>query len=224
MADDMVGQDGSGTDGAPVGVSPKGEPLFPEDTGTCPLVVRHAITALVKKRYIFAETDRVAWDGLMSAPELVRSRLADMLLGLRVDDVAGIAYSYQVQLEGGTVPNKVKSISYFNNLQSLLMTQLVTKYFSATAAGETLVWVEGDELREAMERMFEDMPDVALADSHMEQAIGAMVRNGYLCEVVDGRYQVMPIVGVVYGIDEIKGVLSRYGIADGDDAQADVRQ
>ena len=58
----------------------------------------------------------------------------------------------------------------------------------------------------------------------MEQAIGAMVRNGYLREVVDGRYQVMPIVGVVYGIDEIKGVLSRYGIADGDDAQADVRQ
>ena len=51
-----------------------------------------------------------------------------------------------------------------------------------------------------------------------------MVRNGYLREVVDGRYQVMPIVGVVYGIDEIKGVLSRYGIADGDDAQADVRQ
>jgi len=37
----------------------------------------------------------------------------------------------------------------------------------------------------------------------MEQAIGAMVRNGYLREVVDGRYQVMPIVGVVYGIDEM---------------------
>ena len=200
-------------DGKSDGASPdeeRREELFPEDTGTCPLPVRHAIAALVKRRYISADEDRTAWEGLMSDPELVRSRLSDVLLVLKLDTVAGVALAQQVELEDDTVPYKIKSVNYFNNVQSLLMTQLVTKYFSATAAGETLVWIEYDEMREYLGRLFEDAPDIAFTEQSIRQAVGAMVRNHYLREVAEDRYQVMPVVGVVYTIDEIKAVLQRY--------------
>lgn len=190
------------------------EELFPEDTGTCPLEVRHAIAALIKRRYISADEDKTAWEGLMSDPDLVRSRLADALLLLKLDKRAGIALAQQVELEDDTVPYKIKSINYFNNVQSLLMCQLVTKYFATTAAGQNLVWIEEEEMRETMARLFEDAPDLAASDAAMKGAIGAMVRNGYLKEYVDGRYQIMPIVGVVYTLDEIRSVLARYATMD----------
>ena len=209
-------------DGAPTQTSEGKvrEELFPEDTGTCPMDVRHAIAALIKRRYISAEEDKTAWEGLMSDPELVRSRLADALLLLKLDRVAGIALAQQVELDDDTVPYKIKSITYFNNVQSLLMTQLVTKYFAATASGESLVWVEEEELRETMARLFEDAPDVALSEQSMKQAIGAMERNHYLRKVAEDRYQIMPVVGLVYTLDEIKAILQRYGV-DPDERTSD---
>ncbi|MDO4807088.1 MAG: DUF4194 domain-containing protein [Coriobacteriales bacterium] len=188
--------------------------LFPEDTGTCPLGVRHAIAALIKRRYISAEDDKTAWEGLMSDPDLVRSRLADALLLLKLNKRAGIALAQQVEFEDDTVPYKIKSINYFNNVQSLLMCQLVTKYFATTAAGQNLVWIEEEEMRETMMRLFEDAPDVAASETAMKGAIGAMVRNGYLRDLTDGRYQILPVVGVVYTLDEIRSVLARYGSSD----------
>lgn len=185
--------------------------LFPEDTGTCPLGVRHAIAALIKRRYISAEDDKTAWEGLMSDPDLVRSRLADALLLLKLDKRAGIALAQQVEFEDDTVPYKIKSINYFNNVQSLLMCQLVTKYFATTAAGQNLVWIEEEEMRETMMRLFEDAPDIAASEAAIKGAIGAMVRNGYLRDLSDGQYQILPVVGVVYTLDEIRSVLTRYG-------------
>ena len=186
------------------------EELFPEDTGTCPLAARHAIAALVKRRYISADEDRVAWDGLVAHEDMVRSRLCDMLLSLKVDVNAGIALAQQVELENDTVPYKIKSVNYFTNVQSLLITQLVTKYFAATSAGESVVWIETEEMLEYLRRLFEDAPDVAFTELTMNQAIGAMTRNGYLKEVGEGRYRIMPIIGVVYTLDEIKSVIERY--------------
>jgi hypothetical protein len=194
-------------------VTPHDE-LFPEDTGTCPLPVRHAIAALIKRRYISAEEDKVAWDGLMSDPDLVRSRLADCLLTLKLSRSAGIALAQQVELEDNTVPYKIKSITYFNNVQSLLITQLVTKYFADTAAGESVVWIEREEMVETMMRLFEDASDVAYSDQLMKQAVSAMERNHYLRAVGDDRYQIMPIVGVVYTLDEIRALLARYGVGE----------
>lgn len=188
--------------------------LFPEDTGTCPLGVRHAIAALIKRRYISAEDDKTAWEGLMSDPDLVRSRLADALLLLKLDRRVGIAFAQQVEFEDDTVPYKIKSINYFNNVQSLLMCQLVTKYFATTAAGQNLVWIEEEEMRETMMRLFEDAPDIAASETAIKGAIGAMVRNGYLRDLTDGRYQILPVVGVVYTLDEIRSVLARYAIDD----------
>ena len=188
------------------------EECFPEDTGTCPIEVRHAIAALIKRRYISADEDKRAWEGLMLDPALVKSRLADALLMLKLDRIAGIAYAQQVELEDDTVPYKVKSIGYFNNVQSLLMVSLVTKYFSSTAAGESRVWIETEEMRETMGRLFDDAADLAGAEAQMNGAIGAMEKNGYLRMVADGRYEVMPVVGVVYTLDEIRSVLGRYGL------------
>ena len=190
------------------------EELFPEDTGTCPLPVRHAIAALIKRRYISAEEDKIAWEGLMSDPDLVRSRLADCLLTLKLSRGAGIALAQQVELEDNTVPYKIKSITYFNNVQSLLITQLVTKYFADTAAGESIVWIEREEMVETMMRLFEDASDVAYSDQLMKQAVSAMERNHYLRAVGDDRYQIMPIVGVVYTLDEIRALLARYGVGE----------
>ena len=190
------------------------EELFPEDTGTCPLGVRHAIAALVKRRYISADEDKVAWEGLMSDPDLVRSRLADALLLLKVNTRIGIALAQQVEFEDDTVPYKIKSINYFNNVQSLLMCQLVTKYFSSTAAGQSVVWIEEEEMYEYMTRLFEDAPDVAASQTAMKNAISSMVRNRYLKEHGIGRYQILPVVGVVYTLDEIRSVLARYKVAD----------
>lgn len=204
----------------PIAEGMRHEELFPEDTGTCPLPVRHAIAALIKRRYISADEDKTAWEGLMSNPDLVRSRLADALLLLKLDRRAGIALARQVELEDDTVPYKIKSINYFNNVQSLLMCQLVTKFFAATAAGQTHVWIEEEEMRETMARLFEDAPDLAASEAAMKGAIGAMERNGYLREYVDGRYRIMPIVGVVYTLDEIRSVLARYAMdseGDGDE-------
>ena len=187
------------------------EELFPEDTGTCPLGVRHAIAALIKRRYISADEDKVAWEGLMSNPELVRSRLADALLLLRINMQIGIALAQQVEFEDDTIPYKIKSINYFNNIQSVLMCQLVTKYFATTAAGQSLVWIEEEEMYEYMTRLFEDTPDVAASQTAMKNA---MVRNRYLKEFGVGRYQMLPIVGVVYTLDEIRSVLHRYRVAE----------
>lgn len=190
------------------------EELFPEDTGTCPLGVRHAIAALIKRRYISADEDKVAWEGLMSNPELVRSRLADALLLLRINMQIGIALAQQVEFEDDTIPYKIKSINYFNNIQSVLMCQLVTKYFATTAAGQSLVWIEEEEMYEYMTRLFEDTPDVAASQTAMKNAISSMVRNRYLKEFGVGRYQILPIVGVVYTLDEIRSVLHRYRVAE----------
>ena len=201
-----------------------GEELFTEDTGTCPLPVRHAIAALIRRRYISADEDKVAWEGLMSAPDLVRSRLCDALLLLKIDRRCGVAFAKQVELEDDTVPYKVKSVNYFNNVQSLLMVSLVTKYFAQTAAGEARVWIEGDEMRETMRRLFEDDPDIITSENTMRAAIGAMVRNGYLREVAQDRYEVMPIVGVVYTLDEIRAVLERYGLEEVDSDLAKRRE
>lgn len=192
------------------------EELFPEDTGTCPMPVRHAIAALIRRRYISADTDKTAWEGLMSNPDLVKSRLCDALLMLKVDRRVGVAFAKQVELEDDTVPYKVKSVNYFSNVQSLLMVSLVTKYFSQTAAGESRVWIEGDEMRETMRRLFEDDPDIITSENTMKGAIGSMVRNGYLREVAQDRYELMPIVGVVYTLDEIKAMLERYGLEEVD--------
>lgn len=188
--------------------------LFPEDTGTCPLGVRHAIAALIKRRYISADEDKVAWEGLMSDPDLVRSRLADALLLLKINTQIGIALAQQVEFEDDTIPYKIKSINYFNNVQSLLMCQLVTKYFASVTSGQLTVWIEEEEMYEYMTRLFEDAPDIAASQTNMKNAISSMVRNRYLKEVGSGRYQILPIVGVVYTLDEIRSVLSRYVIAE----------
>lgn len=190
------------------------EELFPEDTGTCPLAVRHAIAALIKRRYISADVDKTAWEGLMSDPDLVRSRLADALLLLKVDKRVGIALAQQVEFEDDTIPYKIKSINYFNNVQSLLMCLLVTKYFATTAAGQSLVWIEEEEMRETMERLFQNAPDLAASDTAMKYAISSMVRNRYLRELGDGHYQILPVVGVVYTLNEIRSVLARYDAAN----------
>ena len=48
----------------------------------------------------------------------------------------------------------------------------------------------------------------------MKNAISSMVRNRYLEEFGAGRYRILPIVGVVYTLDEIRSVLSRYVVAE----------
>ena len=150
----------------------------------------------------------------MSNPALVRSRLADALLLLRINTQIGIALAQQVEFEDDTIPYKIKSINYFNNIQSVLMCQLVTKYFATTAAGQSLVWIEEEEMYEYMTRLFEDAPDVAPSQTAMKNAISSMVRNRYLKEFGVGRYQILPIVGVVYTLDEIRSVLHRYRVAE----------
>ena len=88
----------------------------------------------------------------------------------------------------------------------------MTKYFADTAAGESVVWIEREEMVETMMRLFEDASDVAYSDQLMKQAVSAMERNRYLRAVGDDRYQIMPIVGVVYTLDEIRALLARYGV------------
>lgn len=187
-----------------------GDPLrlWPQDMGTLPFEARSALLRLVKGPYISETGDGELWRALLNHTETIRSRLADLFLELIIDAEAGVAFAKNVTAEGREFPKA--AASYRMTLLDTIMVLLLRRELQMAQSAR--VFIGKTDLFAQMEqyRPLESMDQSAFL-KRLEASWGRIVKQRLLVKSdVEGRYEISPVLKLVFGAEEAKAVFDEY--------------
>lgn len=199
--------------------------FFPGDSGEFGLHLRTAIVRLVKGPFLSAEDHEQAYSALLRNEDIVRKHLSEMFLILVIDHDASIAFARQAVSEQQypvllrrTPLNLVESAVIVSLRQSL----------GAVLGTDRYAVVSLEELQDEILsfRRFSDTNESSIRNS-VEAAANKMLKYGVLKRVrdTDNRFTVMPLLRVLFTVEEISALLTALRtVADAtaeEDAQTD---
>ena len=182
--------------------------LWQGDNGTLPLEARSALLRLVKGPYISESGDAVYWRALLNHAETIRSRLADLFLELIIDAEAGVAFAKNVSVEGKEFPKA--ATSYTLTLLDTIMVLLLRKELQT--AGNARVFIGQADLFLQMNQ-YRDIAkiDQAAFLKRLEASWSRLEKQRLLIKSdVEGRYEVSPVLKLVFGAEEAQAVFDEY--------------
>ena len=193
--------------------------LFPGDQGTLPEPVRRVLVSLLRNSYISYERNSEGWLHLVEYQQSVKSALNNLFLELHLDERNEIAYCVPVESAGTEFP-KLKREHELTETQSLLVIFLRQQYLSQASAGAENVWIDGDEMREHLKRLYsEGIVNHARSKSTINSTIEYLSKQHYI-ETVSGsasedRYRILPIIETAFPLEKIRAIREAYEKAAG---------
>jgi hypothetical protein len=184
---------------------------FDEDTGTLHPDARGALVALLKERFIAAETHKIEWKGLTAHHADVRSRLNDMYLDLVYDAKYEVAYKVQVRNVDSTrtFPYLLRSMSW-NREQTIVLVHLCITHRNQTVAGAARAVVSTSDIHAFAASV---RPPTA-TDHHMDagrvtRAIDAIRSAGLLQKTSEESvFVVAPVIERLMTLDKLRDLLT----------------
>jgi hypothetical protein len=196
------------------------EPLWRGDTGTMHESSRRALAALVKGPYVAADRHGVVWRALAADVDAIRSRLADMFLDLVVDDTLGVAFIRAAQTATGTAPQVVRALA-LTFIDTILLLHLRGELVRSGGAGRVIVGKD-----EVYEQLGAYRSAASTDEAGFTKRINASwtkfeKQNLLITTTTEGRFEVSPVLRLVFGPEEIAAVGEEYrrmlaGGVDGD--------
>jgi len=183
--------------------------LWDGDSGMLTLAQRRALVRILKKPTITATADPEAWAVLREDEALIRSRLNDLFLDLRIDP-NGVAFKFQIRSEPDSpVPPLLHEATYTRE-ETVLLLHLRQRQLTERANGVEHVSVSAEELLEqiALYRPH-DAGDKAGDRNRAQKAIESAVRLGALARTTDpDRYLITAVIESVLPAQKLPALLA----------------
>lgn len=188
------------------------QPQWEGDQGTLSMPIRRLLVKLVTGPYVSASEHRNLWATLMENEALVRSRLNDLCVELRLDVEMGIAFARNVNTEED-VPKLMRSQS-LTHAQTMLVVRLRQLHLQAAAAGLD-AYVTRDEMIEILRPYLErvDKRDDAQIVKRAASAIEKMKDYSFLIPTdkdEQERFRIGNIIALVIDADAAGAIWNQY--------------
>jgi hypothetical protein len=185
------------------------EQLWPGDTGTLREPSRRALAALVKGPYVSAERHAELWRALVADTDEIRSRLADLFLDLIVDDALGVAFIRGAQTEAGDAPQVVRTLP-MTFIDTVLLLHLRGELVRSGGMGRVIVGKD-----EVYEQLGVYRSAASTDEAGFTKRINASwtkleKQNLLIKTSTEGRFEVSPVLRLVFGAEEIAAVGAEY--------------
>jgi hypothetical protein len=183
--------------------------LFEGDAGALELPQRRVLVALLKQRFITAQSNPKEWRTLVENPRPIRSRLNDLFLDLHLDVVREVAYKRQVVPEGGGRFPTLLHDTAWNREETALMVYLRTRSRSEEAAGTSRSFVERQDMLDHVAALRPAHATDHVADGRRAmKAIESLNRAGLLIGASTAdRFEVSPAIDVVLPLERLQELL-----------------
>jgi hypothetical protein len=183
--------------------------LFEGDEGGLELPQRRVLVALLKQRFITAQSHPKEWKTLMANPRLIRSRLNDMFLDLHLDAGREVAYKRQVVPEGGGRFPTLLHDTAWSREETILLVYLRTRSRSEEVAGTSRTYVDRQDMLEHVATLRPAHATDQAADGRRAvKAIENLNRAGLLIGASTAdRFEVSPAIDVVLPLERLQDLL-----------------
>ena len=214
-AQDPPGQAGGANPGA----------LWDGDPGSLPRGTRRTLVRLLQGPYLTTELHPELWNALLADEAAIRRRLGDLFLELVVDREAGLAFIRNAQDPTGESPSVMRTMP-LTLVDTVLLLHLRTLLLRTTTPGER-VFVDRGEIDDHLTVY---RPHVSTDHSgfmrRVSSSIDKLKRASLLRETdVPERYEISPVLALVFSADEVAAVSAEYrrllGEDDGNGAGGD---
>jgi len=190
-----------------VGQSQLAEPLWPGDTGTLREASRRALVALVKGPHVSAERHGDIWRALVADADAIRSRLADLFLDLVVDPTLGVAFIRGAR--AADAPQVVRTLP-LTFIDTVLLLHLRGELVRAGGVGRVIVGKD-----EVFEQLHVYRGAASTDEAGFTKRINAAwtkfeKHNLVVKTTTEGRFEVSPVLRLVFGPDEIAALGAEY--------------
>lgn len=183
-----------------------GAQLFPGDAGILSDDVRRVLVQLLQGPYVSRAGHPRPWTALLTHEDVVRSRLGDLFLELVMDREAGFAFIRKVTPEGIDVPGVVRT-SRLTLIDTALLLHLRDRLLRAEAQ-DTRVIVGREEIEDHLSvYRATSGTDPATFTKRVNASVEKMKKNSVLrSTAATDRYEISPILALVFGADEVLAV------------------
>lgn len=189
---------------APVPMEEDIEEHFAGDRGTLDPEIRRLLAHILQRRFIAAERNRKEWTLLLDHQHVIESRLNDLYLRLVVDHGRGFAYKQQLRSDEIDMPVLLKDSAY-TRAETLVLVHLRTVYQRESAAGESSVRIDIEDLEQTVLSYFTDVDGgTARQQKAIRNAMDRLDREGIVQEETSGRYRITALVEVVLSAETLK--------------------
>lgn len=184
--------------------------LWEGDKGELRLSQRRALHALVKNRFITAESHPREWATLLDHTHTIETRLNELFFELELDRNREVAYKRQATPESGTRP--FPTLLYdqpWNREETVLLVHLRALRRQATAAGTHTVRVERDHLTTYLTNFSATDTDAATRARRATRAVESIQKTGLLTGPADAEtLTISPAIDVMLPVDKIHDLIT----------------
>lgn len=182
--------------------------LWEGDAGTLPHDARSALLRLVRGPYISELNDLAQWRALLNYTEPIKSHLANMFLDLIVDAESGVAFAKNISVDGKEFPKA--ATSYTLTLLDTIMVLLLRKELQTAAAPRVFIGQADLFLQMNQYRNIAKMDQAAYLKA-LERSWSRLEERRLLVKSdVEGRYEISPVLKLVFGAEEARAVFEEY--------------
>lgn len=197
--------------------------LWDRDTGTLRSSSRAVLAALVKGPYISAERHSQNWRALLNDPQEIRSRLADIYLDLVIDDERGVAFVRNAETYDDDAPQVVRT-SPLTLMDTAMLLHLRRELVAASGGGRVIIG--RDEVYEHLQayRSQISTDDAGFAkriNSSWKKMDSLGILQRTATSNVDGRFEISPVLRLIFGPEQIEAVRTEYARLRGTDSGED---
>jgi hypothetical protein len=206
----------------PVAMEDDPEGLFPGDRGVLDPDVRRVLVFLLSRRFIAEERNRQEWRTLLDHQQVIESRLNDLYIRLVIDHSRGLAFKQQVRSDELEVPILLRDVAY-SRQETLVLVHLRTLYQRESAAGESAVRVDIEDIEQTVLSYFADGDgSTARRQKAVRAAVERLAREGIVAEESTGRYRVSPLIEIILSAERLHDLREwlRTQVIDDDDVEA----
>lgn len=198
------------------------ESLWRGDTGTLREPSRRALAALVKGPYLSADRHGEVWRALVADLDAIRSRLADMFLDLVVDDTLGVAFIRGAQTAAGSAPQVVRTLP-LTFIDTVLLLHLRGELVRSGGAGRVIVGKDEVYEQLGVYRAIASTDEAGFVKRINASWTKVEKQNLLVKTTTEGRFEISPVLRLVFGPEEIAAVGEEYQrlLAGGAAAEAD---
>lgn len=180
--------------------------LYSGDPGTQPDEVRRVLLQLLRGPYVSRQTHAKVWPVLLRHEQTVRSRLADLFVDLVIDDERGVAFTRNIEVDGVEVPRPLRALPLTLVDTALLLHLREALLRSDDPSGRA--FVGGDEINDWLVAYRPaTSTDLVTFERRVRAAVQKMKDHSMLLGTSeDDRYEISPVLALVFGVDEVAAV------------------
>lgn len=182
--------------------------LWAGDGGTLREPSRRALVQLLRGPYLSASRHPNLWSALLADEEQIRSRLADLFLDLVTDHDSQVAFVRNVQAAADAP--KVMRTATLTFLDTAMLLHLRQQLLHDSHGARTIVGA--DEVADQLQvYRGSDNADPAGFAKRINTSWNKMITYGLLAKTsTEGRFEVSPVLRLVFGPEEIAAVRAEY--------------